>query len=152
MFSQKAIDLNRRNVKHIRLYACNKFGHVRKECRNKSMHHHRQYGKKPNKNIGIGKSKKYGSTKRKEKYDHIRCGLVVCSFEEKDYWYIDSGSSHHMTRYKSKIESLKKNCHDSGILGTDFSTKVIGSNTVRTNLGGTKCMKFQYSTFHMWIL
>lgn len=42
-------------MKHIRCYACNKFGDVAKECRNKSMDHHRQYGKQPNENNDIRK-------------------------------------------------------------------------------------------------
>jgi len=33
MFGHKAIDFFRRNMKHIRCYACNKFGHIEKECR-----------------------------------------------------------------------------------------------------------------------
>ena len=53
IFGHKAIDFYIRNMKHIIRYACNKFGHVEKECRNKSMDHHRQYGKQPNKNIDI---------------------------------------------------------------------------------------------------
>jgi len=35
MFGHKAIDCNKRNMKHVRCYACNKFGHKVKECRSK---------------------------------------------------------------------------------------------------------------------
>lgn len=35
MFCHKAIDCNKRNMKHVRCYACNKFGHKVKECRRK---------------------------------------------------------------------------------------------------------------------
>ena len=35
MFGHKAIDFYRRNMKHVRCYACNKFGHIVKECRRK---------------------------------------------------------------------------------------------------------------------
>ena len=35
MFGHKAIDCNRRNMKHVRCYAYNKFGHKVKECRSK---------------------------------------------------------------------------------------------------------------------
>ena len=47
---------------HIRCYACNKFGHVAKECRNKSMDHHRQHGKQLDKNINVKRPEKDGST------------------------------------------------------------------------------------------
>jgi len=33
MFGHKDIDCYRRNMKHIRCYACNKLGHIAKECR-----------------------------------------------------------------------------------------------------------------------
>jgi len=33
MFGHKAIDYNRRNMKHVRCYVCKKFGHKVKECR-----------------------------------------------------------------------------------------------------------------------
>jgi len=35
MFGHKAIDYFLRNMKHIICYACNKFGHIAKECRRK---------------------------------------------------------------------------------------------------------------------
>ena len=35
MFGDKAIDCYRRNMKHVRCYACNKFGHIAKECMRK---------------------------------------------------------------------------------------------------------------------
>ncbi len=35
MFGHKAIDCNKRNMKHVRCYACNKFGHKARECRSK---------------------------------------------------------------------------------------------------------------------
>ena len=35
MYGHKAIDCDRRNTKHIRCYACNKFGHIERECRSK---------------------------------------------------------------------------------------------------------------------
>ena len=35
MFGHKAADCYRRNMKHVRCYACNKLGHIAKECRNK---------------------------------------------------------------------------------------------------------------------
>ena len=35
MFGHKAIDFYKRNMKHIGRYACNKFGHIAKECRRK---------------------------------------------------------------------------------------------------------------------
>ena len=70
---------------HIRCYACNKFGHVAKGCRNKSMDHRRQHGKKPYNNIDFKCPEKYGSTnishnKRKEK-GQISCGISLFSFE-----------------------------------------------------------------------
>ena len=36
MFGHKAIDYYKRNMKNIICYACNKFGHIAKECRRKS--------------------------------------------------------------------------------------------------------------------
>lgn len=45
-----------------------------------------------------------------------------------------------------------KNHHGNGILGTEVSVKVLGPGIVITNLGGIESMKFQYSTFHTWIL
>ena len=35
MFGHKAINCYRGNMKHIIFYACNKFGHISKECRSK---------------------------------------------------------------------------------------------------------------------
>jgi len=35
MFGHKAIDCNKRDMKHVRCYICNKFGHKVKECRRK---------------------------------------------------------------------------------------------------------------------
>ena len=35
MFGHKAIEFYIRNMKHIRCYACNKFGHIAKECMRK---------------------------------------------------------------------------------------------------------------------
>eukprot|EP00253_Pinus_taeda_P032782 PITA_32782 len=37
MFGHKAIDCYRRNMKHVRCYACNKFGHKVRECRRKNQ-------------------------------------------------------------------------------------------------------------------
>jgi len=115
MIGHKSIDFYRSNMKNIRCYYCNKFGHIAKECKNKSMDRHNQYGKKPNKNIDNREFEKDRSTKKKEKKDHIRCGLTVFSFEDED----DSGCSHHMTGDNSKMESLMKNHHGNGILGTN---------------------------------
>jgi len=33
MFGHKAIEYFRRNMKHVRYYACNKLGHIAKECK-----------------------------------------------------------------------------------------------------------------------
>ena len=35
MFGHKSIDYYRRNMKHMRCYACNKFGHIANECMRK---------------------------------------------------------------------------------------------------------------------
>jgi len=35
MFGHKAIDYYRRNIKHLRCYACNNFGHIAKKCMRK---------------------------------------------------------------------------------------------------------------------
>ena len=35
MFGQKAIDYYRRNIKHVRCYVCNKFGHIANKCMGK---------------------------------------------------------------------------------------------------------------------
>lgn len=80
--------------------------------------------------------KKDESTKKQEKEDQIRYGIVLYSFEDEDEF------SHHMIGDKSKMDSLMKNHHDNGILGTDVSTKVIGLGIMLTDLGGTESMKF----------
>lgn len=120
-------------MKHIRCYSCNNFANVAIECKNKSMDHCRQHGKKPNKKTNIKKSKKCGSTNKQEKEELIRCDLSFYSFEDQDEWYIYSGCSHHINGDKSKMESLRKNHHGKVILGTNVSTNVLGQGKDRIN-------------------
>jgi len=116
----------------------NNFGHIAKECRDKSMDHNRQYGKKSNKKIYIRKYEKDESINNQEKEDKISSSLSLYSFKDKD----DSGCAHHMTGDKRIMESMIKNHDDNDILGTDASAKVLGPAIARTDSGGTKCMKF----------
>ena len=120
-------------MKHIRCYACNKFGHVEKECRNKSIDFCKQHGRQPDKKLNIRKFEKGGSTNKKENEEQIRCGFSLFSFKDKDEWYIDSGCYHHMIGDKRKMESLRKNHHGNFILGTDVSGNVLGQGKAIIN-------------------
>lgn len=144
-YGHKAIDFFRWNMKQkyydfstlIRCYACNKFWHVSKECRNKSIDCRIQHGKKPDKDIDVRRPEKDGSTniyhnKNKEE-EQTRCGISLCSFEDDDEWYIDSGCSHHMTGDQSRMGSLKKNQYGNVIIETNVSAKVLGKGKARFN-------------------
>jgi len=138
---QKYYNLSTPFSGHIRFYTCNKFGHVPKECGNKSMDLHRQHGKKSDKNIISKRPEKDGSTNtshnNQKEEEKKRCGLALCSFEDEEELYIDSKCSHHMTRDKDKFEFLKKNKDGKVILENSAPTKVMGKGRIKLE----KCTK-----------
>lgn len=61
------------------------------------------------------------------------CGLALCSLEDEDEWYIDSGFSDDMNWDKSKMESLRKNQYVNVILGNNARAKVLVKGRARIN-------------------
>ena len=59
MFGHKAIDCNKRNMKHVRCYACNKLGHIAKDCRKKVRISHQK--EKSSSHLKIWKKKEVQS-------------------------------------------------------------------------------------------
>ena len=59
MFGRKAADCYKRNMKHVRCYACNKLLHIAKECRNKGRTSHQK--EKTSSHLKIWKKKEVQS-------------------------------------------------------------------------------------------
>ena len=65
MFGHKVGDCYRRNMKHVRCYACNKLGHIAKECKSKVRASHKK--EKKSSHVKIWKKKEVQSE---------RCGIA----------------------------------------------------------------------------
>ena len=59
MFGHRAVDCYRRNMKYMRCYACNKLGHIEKECRKKVWAPHQK--EKTSSHLKIWKKKEVQS-------------------------------------------------------------------------------------------
>jgi len=68
MFGHKAIYCYRRNLKHVRCYACNKFGHIAKECRRKLR---APYQKE--------KTSSQSKIWNKKEVESEKCGIAQCT-------------------------------------------------------------------------
>jgi len=75
MFGHKVVDCHRRNLKHVRCYACNKLGHIAKECTNKVRAPYQK--EKTSSHLKIWKKKEVQS----ERYVIAQCTYITGSEE-----------------------------------------------------------------------
>jgi hypothetical protein len=72
--------------------------------------------------------------------ENCRIALVVKECKEEDEWFIDSGSSSHMTGDQIKFVRLKKKGGNVAF-GDDSSTKILGKGTVNLESENVKAGK-----------
>jgi hypothetical protein len=79
----------------------------------------------------------------KKKVDQ-KCGLVLSAQRQNNPWYVDSGCSKHMTRYKSKFLTLSESKSGNVTFGNDAPGKIKGKGMVSLSNGKVKA---QYVLF-----
>lgn len=116
-------------------YNCNKFGHTTRVCKSGMTNF--------TKNVG-SKDKVEESTKvwRKNEKQILVESLIVqtnlLAQNEKDFWYVHSGCSRHMTEDESNFLTHKKSNGGKVRFGCNSSIKVVGKGTLMLNDGKTK--------------
>ena len=68
--------------------------------------------------------------RKQDQYSNEECTISLTAMQKKHSWYVDSGFSKHMTCYKDKFLTLRKEKNVSISFRNDNSSKIIGEGTV----------------------
>jgi hypothetical protein len=82
--------------------------------------------------------------RKQEESKKEECGLALYSQNEGNQWYIDNGSSKHMTKDQTKFLTLTKEKGGSVTFGDKASIRIVGKGIVSLDNGKTKTQNFLY--------
>jgi hypothetical protein len=113
-------------------YKCNNYGHIEKFYRSVF----RKYKKEETPIVMERNQEQREQKKEKSLFIHV----ALHAQNDKDKWCIDSGCSNHMTRYKTKFITLKKN-EGNVTFGDNETSKIVGKGTPSLDNGRDKVEK-----------
>ena len=109
----------------IECYKCNKFGHTTINYRSGFTS-----SSSPSKETRQVPEQQSFWKKKQEDLQIEECGNALQALNKRSHWYIDSGSSKHMTGDRNTLLSLKKEREGIVTFGNENSTKIMGKGTV----------------------